>query len=77
MSWKDEILKTHGEQTGYFKELEKMKTANNTIEDLDKKICKAVGVQYEDYKNMSLTEQSNVRGRYMLEVRNLKQVNEK
>lgn len=36
-----------------------------TIEQLDRKICKAVGVDYEDYKAMTLSEQFKVRNQYL------------
>jgi hypothetical protein len=42
-----------------------MAFANNTLEDLDKKICNTVGVDYNDYKNMTIHEQSKVREQYM------------
>ena len=36
-----------------------------TLEQLDRKICKAVGVDYKEYQEMNLSEQFKVRSKYL------------
>ena len=54
-----------------------MAFANNTIEQLDKKMCDAVNVNHDDYKKMDLMEKGKVRAKYMKVVHNKKQINHK
>jgi hypothetical protein len=39
--------------------------ANNSIEDLNKKICLALNISYEKYQTMTLSEQFKVRTKYV------------
>ena len=54
-----------------------MAFANNTLEELDRKICSAIDVDFEDYKKMTLMEKGKVRAKCMRLIHNKKQIQHK
>lgn len=44
----------------------------SSIEEIEKKICKILNVNYNDFTNMTFTEQIKIRARYTKEISGLK-----
>ena len=44
----------------------------SSIEQIEKKICKALNVNYDDFVKMTFQEQTKIRARYTTEISGLK-----
>ena len=62
-NWQNEIDKAHRGQTGYFKEIQIDMKISKTINQIDTEFAEASGMTYNQFKSLTLLEQSRIRKR--------------